>query len=136
MANLWDELGGACPMGKRLRRWLKELRTTVAGCVVAIAELIDDHATFKTAVDESKTLLDELHDDHATLRTAVDEIITWAEALAAKLNADTGVNDTDYDTDIAASAPDALTASKPSAGPEDLTTGYPTDPPAELESYT
>ena len=69
-----------------------------------------------------KALLDELHDDHATFKTVVDELKTWAQTLATKLNADTGVADTDYDTTITASAPATLTAGKPStaAGDENL----------------
>jgi len=55
---------------------LETLRAALsAGGVTLVNELRDDHATFKTAVDETKTLVDELHDDHAigiTWDTEVD----------------------------------------------------------------
>ena len=44
-----------------------------AGGVVAVTELMADHATFKTAVDQTETLVEELHDDHATFKAAVDK---------------------------------------------------------------
>lgn len=43
------------------------------GGVVAVTELMADHATFKTAVDQTETLVEELHDDHATFKAAVDK---------------------------------------------------------------
>jgi len=39
-------------------------------------ELVDDHGTYKTAVDELNTLTDELRADHATFKSAVDETKT------------------------------------------------------------
>ena len=97
-----------------------------------VEELHDDHATFKTAIDETKTAVDELIDDHATFKTVVDELTAWAEALATKLNADTGVADTDYDATITADAPATLTATKPTAGPATLTATKPSSGPATL----
>jgi hypothetical protein len=45
------------------------------------AEMSADHATFKTAVDQTETLVEELHDDHATFKTAVDQTETLIEEL-------------------------------------------------------
>jgi len=42
-------------------------------------ELVDDHATYKTAVDEIETLIEELHDDHATA-------VTWDTEVQADLD--------------------------------------------------
>lgn len=83
--------------------------------VMILRSILTDLTALKTAVDSQKTLLDELHDDHATYKAVVDELKTWAQTLGAKLNADTGVNDTDYDATISNSAPATLTASKPTA---------------------
>ncbi len=52
--------------------------------------------------DNHLRLLRAMVTDTNLLITAVNEINTWAETLAAKLNADTGVNDTDYDATITA----------------------------------
>lgn len=122
MANLGSRLIGGIPWGRKLKAWLDALRVTVSESKTLLDELHDDHATFKTALGQTKVLVDELHDDHATLKTAVDEVIAWAEALATKLNADTGVADTDYDADITAAAPATLTAAKPTASPASLDT--------------
>ena len=59
-----------------------------------------------------KVIIDELVDDHATFKTTVDEVHTWAETLATKLNSDAGVTDTNYDATITAAAPATLTAIK------------------------
>ena len=59
-----------------------------AGGVVAVLELMTDHATTKTAVDETKTLVDELHDDHATFKTVVDDLKTLANLLRTNLMGD------------------------------------------------
>ena len=48
---------------------------------VFAAEMAADHATFKTAVDQTETLIEELHDDHATFKTAVDQTETLVEEL-------------------------------------------------------
>ena len=48
---------------------------------VFAAEMAADHATFKTAVDQTETLVEELHDDHATFKTVVDELKTDYTAL-------------------------------------------------------
>ena len=112
------QLNRASPLFRLIKfgRILKQL-------ITAANEVITDHATTKTSVDEGKTLLDELHDDHATYKAVVDELKTWAEALATKLNADAGVTDTDYDATITNSAPATLTAAKPTAGPASLSAG-------------
>jgi hypothetical protein len=80
----------------------------------------------RARVVELKTLTDELVDDHATSKAAVDELESWAEALGTKLNADTGVADTDYDAVITNSAPATLTASKITA----VSKPAPSDPDA------
>ena len=117
---------------------LVDLRARVVELETLTDELHDDPATFKTNADETKTAVDELVDDHATFKTVVDELTAWAEALGTKLNADTGVNDTDYDAVITADAPATQTASKPTAGPAELsaskitslTNSAPSDPDA------
>lgn len=63
-----------------------------------------------TEIDAIRTLVNELRTDHATFKTVVDELTAWAETLAAKLNVDLGVNDTDYDAVITADAPATITA--------------------------
>ncbi len=157
MENLGARIEKACPIGDRVRSWLTQIRTTIVGSRTAVLELIDDHASFKTAVDEGKTAvddliarqaedktaIDELIDDHASFKTVVDEITAWGEALATKLNLDTGVNDADYDAVIDADAPETLsasdpsviTASSPTAGPDTLSAGDPDAAPAALLTY-
>jgi hypothetical protein len=107
----------------------------------AVAELVADHASFRTTATETKTLVDELHDDAATNKTLIDELKTDYTALLAdvaairtaynatlaKLDADGGVTDTNYAatnpgpaataTSIAASSAATLTATKPTAPP-------------------
>lgn len=56
-----------------------------AGGVVAVLELMDDHATFKAAVDAIETLVEELHDDHATNKTIIDELKADFNLLRANL---------------------------------------------------
>jgi hypothetical protein len=63
-----------------------------------------------TEVTALRTLTTELRTDHATFKAAVDELETWAETLGAKLNADGGVTDEDYDATITNSAPATITA--------------------------
>jgi hypothetical protein len=48
-------------------------------------ELRTDHATTKTAVDETKTLIDELHDDAATNRTAIASLVSKLNYLVTNL---------------------------------------------------
>jgi len=102
MASLGSRMLSMCAVGRRLKSWLDGVRTTV---------------------DEMRTLSVELRADHASFKAAVDELHTWAETLSAKLNADAGVTDTDYDAVITADAPATLTA------------GDPTATPAALDSY-
>lgn len=129
-------------------------KTTIDECRTAIIELIDDHATFKTAVDETKTAVDELIDDHASfitltseLKDDVDLISASVAAAYAKLDADSGVNDTDFVSLLGTSGSSAplpaaaiaaadvatITASKPTAGPATLTA---TDPTASAATLT
>jgi len=49
-------------------------------------------------------LLDEIQTKITELANLANELRSWAIALATKLNADTGVADTDYDTTITAPA--------------------------------
>jgi hypothetical protein len=51
-------------------------KTTIDECRTAIIELIDDHATNKTTIDECRTAIIELIDDHATNKTTIDECRT------------------------------------------------------------
>ena len=54
-----------------------------AGGVVAVTELVADHATFKVTVDQLETLAEELGTDHATTKVTVDQLETLAEELGA-----------------------------------------------------
>lgn len=67
---------------------LETLRAALSsGGVVAVTELIADHATFKANADATETLVEELHADHATFKTVVDEIITDYTALRVDVTA-------------------------------------------------
>ena len=88
---------GATPMGSIEREAAAQVNNLVddvealrgalsAGGVVAVTELMADHATFKTAVDQTETLVEELHDDHATFKSAVDSLKTLADELKADFN--------------------------------------------------
>jgi hypothetical protein len=98
-----SDLNDMCPVCKKhsMGTWWQSLRTWVADMAARQGE--------------NKAAIDELIDDHATFKTVVDELTAWAEALATKMNADTGIADTDYDAVITADAPAALTAGKPTA---------------------
>lgn len=64
----------------------------------------------KQQAREHKALLDAALVDNAALRTAVTAITAKLDVLAAKLNADAGVTDTNYATNFAATCdPAALT---------------------------
>ena len=67
----------------------------------------------QTEIDALTTLATELRTDHATNIASIGEIETWAETLAAKLNADDGVTDTNYDATITASPAATITADAP-----------------------
>ena len=102
------ELDKMCPAAQ-----LAELGTKLDAIITLIRELHDDHATFRTVVDDLKTFCNTIND-------TIDGIL-------AKLDADAGVNDTDYaaiwgtsgsddnhaPADITSSPPAALSSSKP-----------------------
>ena len=128
-----------------LKLLFDSVRTELSAFRTLTTELRTDHATFKTAVDQTETLVEELHDDHATFKTLVDELKTDYTALLAdvteirtklidthvKLDADAGVTDTNYAatnnpaaltaTAILASSPATLTAAKPASAPATIT---------------
>lgn len=60
---------------------METLRGALSVGIIAITELMADHATFKTAVDQTETLVEELHDDHATLKTSHDGMETLIEEM-------------------------------------------------------
>lgn len=62
------------------------------------------HINLKDVHDPKQlmALLNAMNDNITSLITAVNEINTWAETLAAKLNADAGVTDENYDATITA----------------------------------
>jgi len=62
---------------------------------MAANEFFGFDTTQKAALARLKA---ELQAEIADLTTYVTNLNTWAVALATKLNADSGVNDTDYDT--------------------------------------
>lgn len=68
-------------------------KTTIDECRTAIIELIDDHATNKTTIDESRTAIIELIDDHATFVTVVGDIKTLVNDIRSKLMSDTLLSD-------------------------------------------
>ena len=65
---------------------LETIRGAASDSVVAVTELMADHATFKTAADNVETLIEELSADHATFKTAVDSLKTLADELKADFN--------------------------------------------------
>ncbi|MFH1302217.1 MAG: hypothetical protein ABIK07_14245 [Planctomycetota bacterium] len=68
-------------LANELRTDHATFKTAVDQTETLIEELHDDHATFKTAVDQTETLIEELHDDHATFKTAVDDLKTLVNNL-------------------------------------------------------
>jgi len=76
---------------------------------------VADSTSIGNRINGILLLVRELHDDHAAFKTVVDELTAWAETLGAKLNLDAGVTDADYDAVITADAPATLTATKPAA---------------------
>lgn len=62
---------------------------------MAANEFFGFDTTQKAALARLKA---ELQAEITDLTTYVTNLNTWAVALATKLNADSGVNDTDYDT--------------------------------------
>lgn len=71
---------------------VNEMRTDHLGTgtsyQVLATELVADHATFKTAVDQTKTAVDELIDDHATFKTVTDDLKTLANGIRTALSGD------------------------------------------------
>ena len=66
---------------------LETLRAALSsGGVLAVTELMTDHADFKAAADAVETLIEELAADHATFKTAVDSLKTLADETKADLN--------------------------------------------------
>ena len=82
-----------------------DLITLLQNIVDLVNELGDDHATFKTVVDELKT-------DYTALLADVTAIRTSLIATTAKLDADATVTDTNYGS---LNNPAALTATAISA---------------------
>lgn len=68
-------------IGRELKKLWDSARTELAALRTLINELRADHATFKTAADQTETLIEELHDDHATFKTAADQVETLIEEL-------------------------------------------------------
>lgn len=85
-----------------------------------------DQGALYNYLNSIQTMLTELVTDLASYKTVVDEVVTdigtiatFQAALTAKLDADTGVNDTDYASGLTevvaptAAAPAAMSASTP-----------------------
>lgn len=68
-------------VGRELKKLWDAARTELAALRTLSTELRTDHATFKTAADQTETLIEELHDDHATFKTALDQTETLIEEL-------------------------------------------------------
>lgn len=96
-----------------LRAKVTSLSSVAATNRTLINELRDDHATFKTVVDDLKTLANANLADLTALRTKYNAVLT-------KLDADGGVSDTNYNatqamsavtgTSVASSSPATLSA--------------------------
>ena len=80
-----SDLNNMCPAYKKhsIGTWLQSIRTWVADMAARQAEnkslldeVHDDHAAFKSAVDETETLIEEMHDDHGTLKSGIDSMKT------------------------------------------------------------
>jgi len=56
----------------------------------------------KSDARELRAILQGVLEENTVLRTSITSITSKLDALGAKLNADSGVNDTDYDEDFAA----------------------------------
>lgn len=105
-----DKLNLMCPIGQEV-----DLGTRLDDILTLVRELYDDHATFRTVINDLKTFVNKIND-------TIDGIL-------AKLDADTGVADTDYAStwgtsgsdanhapaDVTSSPPSALSSSKPAA---------------------
>lgn len=77
-----------------LRPLFDAARAELVACRAVANELRTDHASFKAAVDTSKTLTDELHDDHATNKTHMDALKTALNSVIGALTADGIINAT------------------------------------------
>ena len=73
-----------------IRKVWEVIRTELTALRTLANELRTDHATSKTAVDQTETLIEELHDDAATQKTLNDEMIvdhdaqvTWSTEVDA-----------------------------------------------------
>jgi len=75
-------------------------------------ELYDLLVAALVDIAAQKVIIDELVDDHATFKANNDELVSRLDALATKLNADAGVEDTNYITIQTANPPAILTAVK------------------------
>lgn len=89
-------------IGRELKKLWDSARTELAALRTLSTELRTDHATFKTAADQTETLIEELHDDaatqktlndeliadHATFKTVCDDLKTLANDIRAKLQGD------------------------------------------------
>lgn len=62
-------------IGRELKKLWDSARTELAALRTLSTELRTDHGTFKTAADQTETLIEELHDDAATQKTLNDELI-------------------------------------------------------------
>ena len=75
-------------------------------------ELYDLLVAALVDITAQKVIIDELVDDHATFKANNDELVSRLNALATKLNADAGVEDTNYIAIQTANPPAILTAVK------------------------
>jgi hypothetical protein len=69
--------------------------------------------SFLTDITALTAIANELRTDHATFKTVVDELKTDHNALLAKLDADSGVTDTNYAATNATAASSPATLSAP-----------------------
>jgi hypothetical protein len=91
----------------------KALHELLTNLVTVVNELVDDHASNKTAMDANNTAIDELIVDHGTFRTVTGALKTAVNAVISA--AATAV------APVTSSAPAALTASAPAGSSAALT---------------
>lgn len=96
------------------------LYTLLVNLVTVVNELVDDHATNKTTIDECRTAIVELIDDHATNIALLAEIKTAVNAIITAATSDSATNIAAVSA-VAGSPAATLTAGDPTASAAALT---------------
>lgn len=123
----------------------KTLHTLFTNIITVINELVDDHATNKTTIDEARTAIIELIDDHATVVTELTAIGTTLADFKAIYDAHTHTADGNAsrtslpDAGSPTGSPSAASAFTDTSGssvPATLAAGDPTASAATLTNIT